>query len=84
MTEFKDEFSEELAYPGIFPGQNKAWSQDRLVKVFYSDICKSELRRSDCRATMNIEKIFYKSKRLQMKILLGNPQVALRKCYANN
>ena len=27
LTEFKYEFFEELGYPGIFPGQNKAWSQ---------------------------------------------------------
>ena len=33
---------------------------------------------------MNIEKMFYKSKRLQMKILLGKSQVALRKCHTNN
>ena len=33
---------------------------------------------------MNIEESFYKSKRLQMKILLGKSQVALRKCHTNN
>ena len=34
LTEFKDEFPEELAYPGIFPGQNKAWSQRSLSQSF--------------------------------------------------
>lgn len=34
LTEFKDEFSEELAYPGIFPGQHKAWSQRSLSQSF--------------------------------------------------
>ena len=41
------------------------------MKVHYSDICKSELRRSDRRAAMNVENIFYKTKKLQMKIMLG-------------
>ena len=34
LTEFKDEFSEELPYSGIFPGQNKAWSQRSLSQSF--------------------------------------------------
>ena len=32
------------------------------------DICKSELRRSDRRAAMCVENIFFKVKKLQMKI----------------
>ena len=43
----------------------------RKVTVYYSDICKSELRQSDRRAAMCVENIFYKAKLLQMKILLG-------------
>ena len=50
----------------------------------YSDICKSELRQSDRRAAMCIENIFFKTKKLQMKILLGKSQIALRKCKGNN
>lgn len=75
----RNKYCEELAYPGIFLGQKRQGNKDRIVKVHYSDICKSELRRSDRRAAMNVENIFYKTKKLQMKILLGKSNVSLRK-----
>ena len=68
LSVFRDKFSEELAYPGIFLGQARPESKQRFVQVNYSDICKSELRRSDRRAAMCVENIFYKTKKLQMKI----------------
>ena len=84
LSAFKDKFSEELAYPGIFLGQQRPENKDRLLNVYYSDICKSELRRSDRRAAMCVENIFFKTKKLQMKLLLGKSQIALRKCKGNN
>ena len=83
LSIFRDQYSEELAYPGIFIGQKRPENDNRLVKVHYSDICKSELRRSDRRAAMCIENIFFKTKKLQMKILLNKSQIALRKCKGN-
>ena len=80
---FRDKYSEELAYPGIFLGQKRPDNTNRLTDVHYSDICKSELRRSDRRAAMCVENIFFKTKKLQMKILLRQSQVALRKCQGN-
>jgi len=80
LSIFRDKYSEELAYPGIFLGQKRPESK----RVHYSDICKSELRRSDRRAAMCVENIFYKAKKLQMKILLGQCQIALRKCKGSN
>ena len=71
LSVFRNKYCEELAYPGIFLGQKRQGNKDRIVKVHYSDICKSELRRSDRRAAMNVENIFYKTKKLQMKIMLG-------------
>ena len=59
LSVFKDKYSEELAYPGIFLGQQRPENKDRLSNVYYSDICKSELRRSDRRAAMCVENIFY-------------------------
>jgi len=47
LSMFRDKYSEELAYPGIFVGQKRPENHDRLVDVHYSDICKSELRQSD-------------------------------------
>ena len=75
---FRDKYSEELAYPGIFLGlfpDNTSW----LTDVHYSEICKSELRRSNRRAAVCIENIFFEAKKL-----LGQTQVALRKCQRNN
>ena len=84
MSISRDKYSEELAYPGILLGQRRPENNERAVDVHYSDICKSELRRSDRRAAMSVENIFFKTKRLQMKILLGKCQIALRKCKGNN
>ena len=75
-----DKFSEELAYPGIFLGQPPTLCK----QIHYSDICKSELRPSDRRAATCVENIFYKAKKLQMKILLGKSTIALRKCKGNS
>ena len=80
LSIFKDKYSEELAYPGIFCGQARADNSERDVPVYYSDICKSELRHSDRRVSRCIENLFFKVKKLQMKILLGKCQVVLRKC----
>ena len=80
---FRDKYSEKLAYPGIFLGQKRPDNTNRLTSVHYSDICKSELRRSDRRAAMCVENILFKTKKLQMKILLGQSQVALRECQGN-
>ena len=80
---FRVKYSEELAYPGVFLGQKRPDNTNRLTNVHYSDICKSELRRSDRRAAMCVENIFFKTKKLQMKILLGQSQIALRKCQGN-
>ena len=84
MSIFRDKYSEELAYPGIFLGQKRPDNANRLSDVHYSEICKSELRRSDRRAAMCVENIFFKAKKLQMKILLGQSQIALRKCQGND
>ena len=84
LSIFQDQYAEELAYFGIFLGQKRPENNDRLVNVHYSDICKSELRRSDRRAAMCVENLFFKAKKLQMKILLGKSQVALRKCKGNS
>ena len=47
LSIFRDTYSEELAYPGIFLGQKRSEDKQRLVSAYYSEICKSELRRSD-------------------------------------
>ena len=53
---FKDQYCEELAYPRIFCGHARANSKGRFLPVYYSDICKSELRQSDRRVAQCVEK----------------------------
>ncbi|XP_028417946.1 uncharacterized protein LOC114542642 [Dendronephthya gigantea] len=84
LSIFRDQYSEEMAYPGIFLGQKRPDDKQRLRSVYYSEICKSELRRSDRRAAMCVENIFFKAKKLQMKFLIGQSQVALRKNKIGN
>ena len=84
LSVFRDQYSEEMAYPGIFLGQKRPNDKQRLKSVYYSEICKSELRRSDRRAAMCVENIFFKAKKLQMKFLIGQSQIALRKNKLGN
>ena len=84
LSVFRDKYSEELAYPGIFLGQKRPDNTSRITDIHYNEICKSELRRSARRAAMCVENIFFKTKKLQMKILLWQCQVAIRKCQGNN
>ena len=84
LSIFREECCEELAYPGIFLGMKQPELKERKVKVQYSNICKSELRRSDRRAAMCVENKFFKAKKLQMKIILGKSHIALRKCKGNS
>lgn len=62
LSIFRDQYSEELAYPGTFLGHKSPENKDRPVSVYYSDICKSEVRQSDRRAAMCVENIFFKTK----------------------
>ena len=79
LSAFRDQYSEEMANPGIFLEQKRPDKEQRLKYVHYSEICKSELRRSDCRAAMCVENIFFIAKKLQMKFLIGQSQmIALR------
>ncbi len=73
-----------MAYPGIFLGEKRPNDKQRLKSVYYSEICKSELRQYNRRAAMCVENIFFKAKKLQMKLLLGQSQIALRKCKVGN
>ena len=84
LSIFRDQYSEEMAYPAIFLGEKRPDGNQRLKSVYYSEICKSELRQFDRRAAMCVENIFFKAKKLQMKLLLGQSQIALRKCKLGN
>ena len=74
---FVDKYSEELSFPNIFWGS--ARPNTHPVNIHYSDIVKSELRRSDRRCVTCIDNIFYKLKKCQMQAVMGKVNVAVRK-----
>ena len=80
VSVFKDKYSEELAYPNIYCGQSRPDNKLRKVPVYYSEICKSELRHYDRRAAQDPDNLFFKTKKLQMKMMLDKVQIAMRKC----
>jgi DNA replication protein DnaC len=70
---------EELAYPTIYCGENRPSNKDRTVIVKYSDLVKSELRRSDRRAASNISNIFFKVKKLLIKQLQDKVWLSMKR-----
>ena len=76
----KDEYSEELAYPDTYCGQNRPDNKLRKVPVYYGEICKSESRHQGQRVTQDPDNLFFKIKKMQMKMMLDKVQVAIRKC----
>ena len=85
LSIFKDKYSEELAFPGIFCGQQRVANENRESKVYYSEVCKSEIRRSDRRVCKYIDNLFFKLKKLQMKSLFDQTHIVIRKYnYKNN
>ena len=58
---FKDKYSEELAYPNIYCGQSRPDNKNRKVPVYYSEICKSELRHEDRRVAQDPDNLFFKT-----------------------
>ena len=80
VSVFNDKYSEELAYPNIYCGQSRLDNKSRKVPVYYCEICKSELRHRDGRVAQDPDNLFYKTKKLQMKMMLDKAQIAMRKC----
>ena len=77
---FKDPNSEYLAFPTIFCGQTRVENSKRRVPVYYSDICKWELRCVDRRAALHIPNMFYKMKKLQTEQVCNKIHLAVRRC----
>lgn len=50
-----------------------------FVRVFYSELCKADLRSRDRRAAGHIPNIFFKMKKLKMKHILDRARLCLRK-----
>ena len=77
---FKDPDAEYLAFPTLFCGQKRVPSSDRHVPVYYSDICKWELRSVDRRVALHVPNIFFKMKKLQIEQVCSKVHLAVRRC----
>ena len=60
---FIDKNSEFLSFPTIYCGKRQADNSERPVPVYYSMICKWELRSRDGRVAQSVPNIFYKLKK---------------------
>jgi hypothetical protein len=79
LSIFSDNCAEERAFPEIWLGQRRPTNTERLRYMTYGLQCKTEIRNSDRRVAQNVDNLFFKVKKLQMKILLSSPTVAVRK-----
>ena len=79
LSLFQDENSEYLAFPTIFCGEKRIPNTERPVSIYYSEICKWELKSIDRRCAMSIPNIFYKLKRKQNKEVIEKATIALRR-----
>ena len=77
---FKDPNAEFLSFPTLFCGQKRVENSERHVPVYYSDICKWELRSLDRRVALHIPNIFYKMKKLQTEQVCSKVHLAVRRC----
>ena len=84
LSVFRDKHSEELAFPGIFCGEKRIPNENRKSKIYYSEICKSEIRRSDRRVCKQVDNLFFKLKKMQMKLLFDQTHIILRKYNSKN
>ena len=84
MSVFRDKHSEELAFPGIFCGEKRIPNENRESKIYYSEICKSEIRRNDRRVCKQVDNLFFKLKKMQMKLLFDQTHIILRKYNSKN
>ena len=80
LSIFRDPHSEYLAFPTIFCGQKRPENAERYTAVYYSDICKWELRCVDRRVALHVPNIFYKMKRLQTEQVCSKVHLAVRRC----
>ena len=80
LSIFKDKHAEYLAFPTLFCGQKRVDNSERNVPVYYSDICKWELRCIDRRVALHIPNLFYKMKKLQIEQVSSKVHLAVRRC----
>ena len=80
LSIFRDPHSEYLAFPTLFCGQKRMDNSERHSPVYYSDICKWELRSVDRRVALHVPNIFYKMKKLQTDQVCSKAHLAVRRC----
>lgn len=76
LSILRDENCEELAFPSIWFGHSRIRAEN--VKLSYTELIKSELRRSDRRA-VRADHLFFAHKKIQLHQLCSNLNIAMRK-----
>ena len=77
MSLFLDKSSDELCYPNIFLGNSRP--DDHEVKINYSDLVKSGLRRSERSVAECVDNMIYKLKKVPMQTITNKVGIAVRK-----
>ena len=78
---FCDDDAEYLAFPTIYCGLRR--KENKYEKVYYSDVCKYELRSVDKRVAKNVPNIFFKFRKVQLKSLKDKISLVMCKCKLN-
>ena len=81
ISVFLDTNADSLSFPSLFCGKEMKRPNDYTTKVHYSDLCESELHRSDRRVADHKLDIFFEMKNIQMKHILGKASICLHKTY---
>ncbi|XP_070548510.1 uncharacterized protein [Ptychodera flava] len=79
LSLFADKDAEYLAFPTLFCGQRRTIDTE-YSNVYYSDICKWEVRNVDRRVANSVPNLFFKLKKLQLKQISDKVHLALRRC----
>ena len=77
---FQDTKAEYLSFPAIFCGQERPSNKEREKPVYYSDICKWELRCYDRRVASCVANLFFKLKKVQLKQVSNKVNLVMRRC----
>lgn len=81
---FLDKHSESLSFTSLYCGEEMKAPNEYDIKVHYTDLCKSELRRTDRRVAGHMTHLLFKLKKVQMKHILDKASICMRKTSGKN
>ena len=78
LSLYEDKDAEYLAFPSVYAGTSRDYSKFK-VPIYYSQVVKWELRNIDRRVATNVPLIFFKMKKVQIKLMRDKVSMAVRK-----